>query len=105
MKKILVLFLAALLVLSCLPALAEGEETVITVATWQNSILMEEMLERFNATHPGIKAVTAPFSIIAISGLLELHCMGTLADGEISAVSNRVSPVFSCASEGLSCRE
>ena len=48
MKKILVLFLAALLMLSCLPALAEGEETVITVATWQNSILMEEMLECFN---------------------------------------------------------
>jgi len=82
MKKILGLFLAALLLLSCLPALAESEETVVTVATWQNSILMEEMLERFNATHPGIKAVTHELNggWFDHTALLEAAASGSMPD-------------------------
>ena len=82
MKKLLVMLLAALLALGCLTAVAETEETVITVATWQNSILMEEMLERFNETHPGIKAVTHELNGAWFdhTALLECAASGTVLE-------------------------
>lgn len=58
MRKLWSLLLALVLVVGLTPmAFAAAEPVVVTVATWQNSYLMEEMLAKFNAENPDIKAV------------------------------------------------
>lgn len=58
MKKLLCLILMLMLAATAVPmALAADEPVVVTVATWQNAVLMNEMLEKFNSENPDIKAV------------------------------------------------
>lgn len=82
MRKILSLVLTLMLVAGIMPLAFASEPVVVTVATWQNSVLMAELLEKFNAANPDIKAVTHELNggWFADEGLATHAAAGTMPD-------------------------